>query len=239
RSADQYEYSVACRQHFGYPSPAPYLPVYVHLPASSLSGSNDYFRSWTESTVTVLVGVPRLFEMLRNGILAGIGERRILSGLLKGLLGLSGALRRRFDINIGRIVFASVHRRFPKVKLFASGGARLDPAVMSDLEALGFTVLEGYGLTETSPVITFNPLERRKPGSAGKPLPCVEINILDDGEITAKGPMVMQGYYKNEEATRESLKEGRLFTGDLGYVDAEGYIFITGRKKEVIVLSSG
>ncbi|MBF0558018.1 MAG: AMP-binding protein [Nitrospirae bacterium] len=192
-----------------------------------------------ENSVTVLVGVPRLFEMLRNGIMFRIGEKRMLSGLLKGLLRLSGSLRRRFDLNIGRTVFASVHRNFPKIKFFASGGARLDPEVMGDLEALGFTVLEGYGLTETSPVITFNPVRKRKPGAAGVPLPCVEIKIMDDGEITAKGPMVMKGYYKNEEATAETIKEGRLFTGDLGYVDEDGYVFITGRKKEVIILGSG
>jgi long-chain acyl-CoA synthetase len=148
-------------------------------------------------------------------------------------------LRRRFDLNIGRIVFASVHKSFLGIKFFASGGAQLAPQVMSDLEALGFTVLEGYGLTETAPVITFNPPGKRKPGSAGKPLPDVEIKILDDGEILAKGPMVMKGYYKNEEATREVIKDGWLATGDLGSIDEDGYLFITGRKKEVIVLSSG
>lgn len=199
----------------------------------------DLLSAIKENSVTVLVGVPRLFEMLRNGILSRMSGKGALSGLLTAMLRLSGVLRRRFDINIGRLVFASVQRNFPEIKFFASGGARLDPEVMSDLEALGFTVLEGYGLTETSPVITFNPVDKRKPGSAGIPLPGVEIGILDDGEITVRGPMVMQGYYKNEEATSESLREGRLYTGDLGFVDAEGYLFITGRKKEVVVLGSG
>ncbi len=199
----------------------------------------DLLSAIKENSVTVLVGVPRLFDMLRNGILSRIRERRALSGILFALLKLSGVLRRSFDLNIGRFVFASVHKNFQGIKFFASGGARLDPEVMSDIEALGFTVLEGYGLTETSPVITFNPVEKRKPGSAGKPLPCAEIKIMDDGEIIAKGPMVMKGYYENEEATREAIKDGWFFTGDLGYLDDEGYLFITGRKKEVIVLSSG
>ena len=200
----------------------------------------DLLSAIKENGVTVLAGVPRLFDMLSGGILARIRERvGALSGLLSAMLGLSGVLRRRFGINIGRIVFASVHKSFRGIRFFASGGARLGPQVMSDLEALGFTVLEGYGLTETAPVITFNPIEKRKPGSAGKPLPGVEIKILDDGEILAKGPMVMKGYYNNEDATREVIKDGWLFTGDLGHVDQDGYLFITGRKKEVIVLSSG
>ena len=200
----------------------------------------DLLSAIRENGVTVLVGVPRLFDLLSAGILSRIRERGgALSGALFFMHRLSGALRRRFDLNIGRIVFASVHKNFRGIKFFTSGGARLAPQVMSDLEALGFTVLEGYGLTETAPVITFNPIEKRKPGSAGKPLPGVEMKILDDGEILAKGPMVMKGYYENEEATREVIKDGWLVTGDLGYVDEDGYLFITGRKKEVIVLSSG
>ncbi len=202
--------------------------------------ASDLLSAIKETGVTVLVGVPRLFDMLSNGILSRImGGGGALSGILSGILRVSGVLRRKFGLNIGRIVFASVHKSFPGIKFFTSGGAPLSPRVMSNLEALGFTVLEGYGLTETAPVITFNPIEKRKPGSAGKPLPGVEIKILGDGEILAKGPMVMKGYFQNEDATREVLKDGWLFTGDLGHIDEDGYLFITGRKKEVIVLSSG
>ena len=133
---------------------------------------------------------------------------------------------------------------------FASGGAKLDPEVMRGLEALGFTVLEGYGLTETSPVVTFNPMSKRKPGSAGKPLPSAEIKIIspsdgsvldtgEEGEIAIRGPMVMKGYYKNPSATEQALRDNYFFSGDLGYIDRDGYLFITGRLKEVIVLGSG
>ncbi|HTZ17639.1 MAG TPA: AMP-binding protein [Dissulfurispiraceae bacterium] len=188
--------------------------------------------------VTVVVGVPRLFERIRNGIIAKMKEKKIISRLLIGLLRGCRAFRRGLDVNPGKIIFRAVHKNFRKVKFFACGGARLDPDVMNDLEALGFTVLEGYGLTETSPVITFNPAEKRKPGSAGKALPGAEIRIVDE-EIVVRGPMVMAGYYRNEKATTEAIREGWFYTGDIGNLDRDGYLFITGRKKEVIVLSTG
>lgn len=229
--------------HHTYPFMCTFLlPLFVGATVTLGPGlkASDLLSAIKENGVTVVAGVPRLFDMVSKGIMSRIRERgTALSGLLFGMLRMSGVLRRRFGINIGRIVFASVHKNFRGIRFFASGGARLDPQVMSDLEALGFTLLEGYGLTETAPVITFNPLEKRKAGSAGKRLPGVEIKIMDDGEILAKGPMVMKGYYENEDATREVIKDGWFFTGDLGHVDEDGYLFITGRKKEVIVLSSG
>ncbi len=228
--------------HHTYPFMCSFLvPLFLGATITFSTGlkAPDLLSAIKENSPTVLIGVPRLFEMLRNGIISGTRERGVLSWVLPGILRLSGILRRSSGLNTGRIIFAAVHRKFSGIRFFASGGARLDPAVMRDLEAMGFTVLEGYGLTETSPVITFNPPEKRKPGSAGKPLPGIEIAIRDDGEIIAKGPVVMKGYYKNKEATLEAIKDGWLFTGDLGYIDKEGYLFITGRKKEVIVLSSG
>ncbi|MDI6800509.1 MAG: AMP-binding protein [Thermodesulfovibrionales bacterium] len=188
--------------------------------------------------VTVVVSVPRILEMIRDGIVLKMKGLKI-SWLLFFMMRLCGLLRSGLDINFGIVIFKSVHRNFKTLRFFASGGARLEPQVMKDLEALGFTVLEGYGLTETSPVITFNPAQRRKPGSAGKPLIGAEIKISDDGEITVKGPMVMKGYYKNPSETDNAIRNGWFFTGDTGHVDHEGYLFITGRKKEVIVLSSG
>jgi long-chain acyl-CoA synthetase len=188
--------------------------------------------------VTVIVGVPRLFEMIRNGIIAKMKDKGLAFTLLVRLMRWCGTVRRSADINFGKMIFRTVHKNFVRVRFFASGGARLDPAVMEDLEALGFTVLEGYGLTETSPVITFNPIARRVPGSAGVALPGAELKV-SGGEIMVKGPMVMAGYYKNIKATEEVLREGWFYTGDLGHIDKDGYLFITGRKKEVIVLSSG
>jgi long-chain acyl-CoA synthetase len=195
---------------------------------------------------TVMIGVPQLLTLMRNGILNNIrGLPKPVSFALLRLLRLSGFARERYRINPGRLLFRSVHKMFGKeFRFFGSGGARLDPEVMHDLEALGFTVLEGYGLTETSPVITFNPVEKRKPGSVGRPLPSVEIRILapsetGEGEIAVKGPMVMSGYYRNPAATAEVFTDEWFKTGDIGRIDDEGYLFITGRSKEVIVLSSG
>jgi len=202
---------------------------------------------------TILVGVPQLLELIRNGILNKIKHLPSpLSAMMLGALKVCRKVRTATGINPGRVIFKSVHRAMGKrFRFFASGGAKLSAEVMKDLEAFGFTVLEGYGLTETSPVVTFNsPHKKRMPGSIGKPLPTAEIKIInpethteagamEEGEIVIRGPMVMKGYYKNAQATEEVLKDGWFYSGDLGYRDQDGYIFVTGRLKEVIVLSSG
>jgi long-chain acyl-CoA synthetase len=206
-----------------------------------------------EKGVTILLGVPQLLELIRNGILNKIKHLPApLPVIMPGVLRLCGKIRMATGINLGKIIFKSAHRALGKqFRFFASGGAKLNPEVMLDLEALGFTVLEGFGLTETSPVVTFNsPHMKRKPGSAGKPLPTAEIKIvspenhgevkdMEEGEIIIRGPMVMKGYYKNTGATEQALKDGWFYSGDLGYLDEDNYLFITGRLKEVIVLSSG
>ncbi len=211
----------------------------------SLKGP-DILKTMVEGRVTVLVGVPQLFAMLRKRIIDNITTLPLpLRWLIFSILRLSGFLRDKLRINIGRIVFSSVHKRFgEKFRFFVSGGAKLDPDVYKDLEALGFTVIEGYGLTETSPVISFNPIKRTKKGSVGLSLPGVEVKIMNmgedgTGEIAVKGPNVMKGYYRNLEETEKVIRDGWLLTGDLGYIDNEKYLYITGRTKEVITLSSG
>ena len=211
----------------------------------SLKGT-DLMSAMRDRGVSVLVGVPQLLGMIRTGILEKMeGMPGPLPLFLAILRRISGFLRERFDLNLGRIFFRGVHDTLGRsFRFFASGGARLDPLIMKDLEALGLTVLEGYGLTETSPVVTFNPFSKRKPGAAGKPLPSVEIRILSpsetgEGEIAIRGPMVMKGYYKNPSATAEVLQDGWFRSGDIGRMDGEGYLYITGRSKEIIVLASG
>jgi long-chain acyl-CoA synthetase len=228
--------------HHTYPCMCTFLvPLFVGGSITFSPGlkAADLISAIRDTRVTVVVAVPRLLDAICNGILGRIREKKALSKLLLPVLRLSGRLRRRYDVNVGRFVFGAVHRNFATLRFFASGGARLDPAVMESLEALGFTVLEGYGLTETSPVVTFNPMQTRKPGSVGKPFEGVDIRIHDDGEIAVRGPMVMKGYYKNPEATAKAIVDGWFLTGDTGYLDHDNYLFITGRKKEVIVLSSG
>jgi long-chain acyl-CoA synthetase len=221
-----------------------FLGASITYPAS-LKGP-DIMAAARECGVSVIIGVPQLLGMIRNGITDRIRSLRPpLPFMLLQLQRISGRLREAFGINIGRVIFRSAHSALgPRFRFLGSGGARLDPAVMRDLEAFGFTVLEGYGLTETSPVVTFNPVARRKPGSAGRPLPSVNIRILNpspsgEGEIAIRGPMVMNGYYRNPEATAGVFEDGWFKTGDIGRIDKEGYLFITGRSKEVIVLGSG
>jgi long-chain acyl-CoA synthetase len=239
--------------HHTYPFMCTFL-VPVFLGASitypgSLKGP-ELNKAIKERVVSIFVGVPRLLELIRNGIMNRMRQLPV-SGLFMGVLRVCSILREKTGLNLGKIFFRSVHRTFGKgFRFFTSGGAKLDPEVMKDFEALGFTVLEGYGLTETSPVVTFTPIKKRKAGSAGKPLPSVMIKIVDpksgnavdvmkEGEVAIKGPMVMRGYYRNQELTNQVMRDGWFLSGDLGYLDEDGYLFITGRLKDVIILSSG
>lgn len=241
--------------HHTYPFMSTFLvPLFLGAAITyspSLKGP-DITASMKDNGVTILVGVPQLLEMIRNGIMDKFKKLPAPAPLLmKTLLKVSSSLRKKTDVNISKAILKPVHNALgSRFRFFASGGAKLDPEVMKDLEALGFTVLEGYGLTETSPVVTFNPMSKRKPGSAGKPLPSAEIKIISpadgsvlglmkEGEIAISGPMVMKGYYKNPAATEQALRDNYFFSGDLGYIDRDGYLFITGRIKEVIVLGSG
>jgi len=132
-----------------------------------------------------------------------------------------------------------IRRQFGGLHYFICGGAWLDPAIETFTRSIGFVVLQGYGMTETSPVITFNELGREKLGSVGPALDGVEVRINEQGEIMTRGPHVMLGYYNNPEATRAAFRDGWLLTGDLGSLDEEGFLGITGRGKELLALSNG
>jgi long-chain acyl-CoA synthetase len=127
----------------------------------------------------------------------------------------------------------------PRIRFLGAGGAPLPWSIEQTLLAAGLPILPGYGLTESSPVLSFNRTYRSKPGTAGMVLPGVEIKIAPDGEVLARGPNIMPGYWKNPEATAEAITDGWLHTGDLGTLDADGFLSITGRKKELLVLSNG
>lgn len=233
--------------HHAFPFMAQIVLLYtgarITLPPS-LRGP-DLLSCMQETGVTLLVGVPQLFYMLHKGIFDQIEKRPLpVRILLRQGMRLGSALRPR-GFNLGRIIFGPVHKKFGgHVRLLVSGGARLDPVIARDFLNLGFTLTEGYGLTETAPAVSFNPLDRIRPGSVGVPLPDVEVRIQEPdstgvGEIAIRGPNVMRGYYENPEATAEAFRDGWFQSGDLGYLDADGYLTITGRAKEVIVLSSG
>ena len=127
----------------------------------------------------------------------------------------------------------------PRMMWMSSGGAPLPNPVAEAYHAAGLMVMQGYGLTETSPVISFNTHGAQKLGTVGRSVPGVEVKIAADGEILTRGPHVMKGYWKNPEATADTIRDGWLYTGDLGKLDGEGYLSITGRKKEMMVLSNG
>ncbi len=206
----------------------------------------DILACMQETGVTILVGVPQLFAALRRAVFDEIGKKPMpVRVLVKLLLGLNSELRSVAGINIGKTLFKKVHEKFgPAFRLFASGGARLEPDVYNDMSNLGFITIEGYGLTETSPACMFNPVGKQKAGSIGIPIPGVQARIANPdtngmGEIAVRGPNVMAGYYNKPAETAEVIRDGWFYTGDLGYRDRDGYYFITGRSKEMIVLSTG
>ncbi|MFQ5988948.1 MAG: AMP-binding protein [Candidatus Methylomirabilales bacterium] len=206
----------------------------------------DLLECMQETRVTILAGVPQLLSLLHRGIFQEVTKKPLpIRVLFTLLLGLSGAARQYLGMNAGRLFFSQIHRRFGgRLRILASGGAKLDPTVGRDFYRLGFTVLEGYGLTETSPLVTSTPMTESRFESVGVPLPGVRVRIMEPnpegiGEIAIQGPNVMQGYFKDAKETAQSFRDGWFLSGDLGYLDANGYLYITGRLKEVIVLSTG
>ncbi len=197
--------------------------------------------------VTGMVGVPALWEMLHRRIKTRLRERGDwIADLADNVIEFNAWIRDNTPFNLGPIVFFPIHQGMGgKMRYLISGGSALSEKVQKDLHGLGFTVLEGYGLTESSPVLTVaRPGNKLLRGSVGKPLPGVEVKIdnPDDngvGEVLARGQNVMLGYYNNEAATEAVLQDRWLKTGDLGRIDEDGNLFIVGRSKDVIIDSNG
>ncbi|MEX2650648.1 MAG: long-chain fatty acid--CoA ligase [Alphaproteobacteria bacterium] len=213
--------------------------------------AGELSRNFLEARPTVVTCVPRLYEILRERILQQVHKA---SGVKRGLFesalaigrrrhaapGRLGLVDRLVDPVLDRLVRAKVRARFGgRLKAFVSGGAPLNPEVGLFFLALGVRVLQGYGQTEAAPVISVNLPERNKIETVGPPLDGVEVKIADDGEILVRGELVMKGYWRNAEATRQTLVDGWLHTGDLGHLDADGHLVITDRKKDIIVNSGG
>ena len=196
-----------------------------------------------EFRITAMISVPVLFENMYKKVMKGIEKKGKLETVKKGIKISQFLLK--FGIDIRRKLFKEIHDNLGgKVRLFVAGGAALDPEAEKGFNALGFTMYQGYGLTESSPVIAAEDDKYQRLGSIGKAFPSLDVKIAEPneegvGELLAKGPTIMLGYYDNEEATKETIEDGWLHTGDLAKIDKDGYIFICGRKKFVIVLKNG
>ena len=196
-----------------------------------------------EFRITAMISVPVLFENMYKKVMKGIEKKGKLETVKKGIKISQFLLK--FGIDIRRKLFKEIHDNLGgKVRLFVAGGAALDPEAEKGFNALGFTMYQGYGLTESSPVIAAEDDKYQRLGSIGKAFPSLDVKIAEPneegvGELLAKGPTIMLGYYDNEEATKEIIEDGWLHTGDLAKIDKDGYIFICGRKKFVIVLKNG
>jgi long-chain acyl-CoA synthetase len=209
--------------------------------------AEDLSHTIENGHVTGMVGVPALWEMLHRRIKTRLRERGDwLADLADNVIEFNAWIRDNTPFNLGPIVFLPIHQGLGgKMRYLISGGSALSEKVQKDLHGLGFTVLEGYGLTESSPVLTVaRPGNKLLRGSVGKPLPGVEVRIDSPdengvGEVVARGQNVMLGYYNNEEATESVLQDRWLRTGDLGRLDEDGNLYIVGRSKDVIIDSNG
>ncbi len=200
-------------------------------------------QNLTEYGVTFFLGVPALIDKMYESVEKGI-EKQGKTKTVERAKKLANFLL-FFHIDIRRKLFKDIIAQMGgQLKYIISGGAPLSPAVSKGFTDLGIEIYQGYGLTETSPVLAAENKGHIKAGSIGRPLPAVQVEFKDKdedgmGELCAKAPNVMIGYYKNEELTNEVIKDGWFHTGDLGYMDKDGYIFLTGRKKDMIVLKNG
>ena len=218
-------------------------PIYVGVTIAYCEGIRHLADNIKEYQVTAMVSVPILYENMYKKVMKGIEKQGKLEKLNKGIK-ISNLLL-KIGIDARKKIFKDVHSALGgKVRLFINGAAALDKEVEQGFNNLGIRIDQGYGLTETSPVISAAYGKYRKLGSVGKIFPSLEAKIVEPneqgiGEIAVKGSSVMLGYYNNEEATKEVIQDGWFYTGDLGYIDNEGYLFISGRKKSVIVLKNG
>ncbi len=203
---------------------------------------------------TLFTGVPRMFEKLHGRIMekgqaapglkgsifswaVGAGAARGGATLRGRSVGLLGSLQASLA---DRLVFAKIREGLGgRVRYMVSGSAPLPVSIAEFFQGIGVPIVEGYGLTETSPILTVNPPDAPRAGTVGRAIPGVELRIAEDGEILARGPNIMSGYYNKPEATAEALKEGWFHTGDIGAIDADGYLRITDRKKDLLVTSGG
>ena len=225
------------------------LPIYngSSITYARSMKSADILADIRETGVTFMVAVPLLYEKMEAGIQRGVKKKsRVTQWLFACLMGLSSA-GWKVGLNLGAPLFAGMRRRagLETIRLLVSGGGPLNPATARFFSHLGIRLIQGYGLTETSPVTHVNPPWKRRCETVGPPIPGVECKLVDlgehgVGEICIRGPNVFKGYYKNEEATREVMDaDGWFHTGDLGVIHPDGCLQICGRKKNMLVTGGG
>jgi long-chain acyl-CoA synthetase len=218
--------------------------------------SQELVRALSEREITIFACVPQFFYLIHERIMREVEKRGAVARLAFRLMLETSFRARRVGLNLGPTLFGKVHALMGRqMRLFVTGGSKFDPAIGRDLYALGFTILQAYGLTETSGACTINAPHEAHLDTVGRPLPGTEIKILPperpapsavdtddepvDGEIAIRGPLIMQGYFGRPDATAAVMQDGWFLSGDLGRIDAEGRVTITGRKKEVIILANG
>jgi long-chain acyl-CoA synthetase len=212
--------------------------------------TTELLRALQERQITAFAVVPQFFYLIHERIFKEVAKRgRIAESVVRSLMKVNRFLR-RFKLNAGKLLFGKIHATFgTRMRYLITGGSRFDPVVARDFHDFGIDLLNAYGLTETSAAAFLNTPGHVVIGSVGPPLPTIESRILDPqpseeigqpvGEIVIRGPIVMKGYWNRPDATTEAIKDGWLHTGDLGYFDSGGNLFITGRRKELIVLANG
>jgi len=226
-----------------------FLPYSFGLSVAFAERPDTVALNMSEAAPTMMIAVPRLLEVMRNRILGQVGKQPAVARTLfkqflalgldasRGRISTLGRLRLRL---LDRFVGRKIRERFGgRLRVLITGGAPLSVEVGEFFEALGLPVIEGYGMTEAAPLISVNPMHARRLGSVGPPTPNAELRIADDGEILVRGPNVMDGYWKLRKETSAVFRDGWLQTGDIGRLDADGYLYITDRKKDVIVTSGG
>ncbi len=192
-------------------------------------------KLFVSQQVTCMVLVPQALQLFMNAI-----EREVRRQKREQQWALLHRFAARIPFSMRRYLFGAVHKRFGgHFRFFVSGGAYLPPQLGYQWEEMGFRVIQGYGATECSPVISANPMHDHDLESVGRPLPGIEVRIAVDKEILVHGPNVALGYWKNPEATALAFKDGWYYTGDLGYMDHRQHLYLKGRKKNLIVLSNG
>lgn len=201
-------------------------------------------KNMKESQATVMLGVPLVFETMHKRVWKQV-ESAGRKDTMQKMVNLSKKFRLYNKPAVVRKIFGQLHQSIGNhMNLFIAGGAAINPDVIRDYEAMGIPMIQGYGMTENAPIIAVNRDRYSKADSVGKPMPGTEVRIADPdkdgvGEIICRGPSVMLGYYGDPQATAQVLKDGWLYTGDLGYFDEEGFLYVCGRKKNVIVTKNG